>query len=158
MDTKNSAVMSAAMESVNSGGSIRIGKLVGFAKDGGPLVDTPGLPEGPIEAGFLDNTVSADDVLAGARVLLLFDPNVDWKPVILGKIGSRLAPPKTALPVGIEADGRVLSLTAHHEIVLKCGKSSITLRKDGKLVIEGDQVVTRAARTNKIRGATVLIN
>ncbi|MCC6418741.1 MAG: hypothetical protein IT429_10940, partial [Gemmataceae bacterium] len=47
---------------------------------------------------------------------------------------------------------------AKEEIVLRCGKSSITLRKDGKVVVLGAEVVSRASGTNKIKGAAVRIN
>jgi hypothetical protein len=47
---------------------------------------------------------------------------------------------------------------ATEEISITCGKSSITLRKDGRVVIKGTDLVSRAARTNKIRGAAVKIN
>jgi hypothetical protein len=44
------------------------------------------------------------------------------------------------------------------EVVLRCGQGSITLRADGKIVIKGTQLVSRASDTNKIRGASVQIN
>ena len=55
-------------------------------------------------------------------------------------------------------DGKWVRLEAEKEIVLRCGKSSITLRADGKIVIKGMEVVSRAKGANKVKGGTVRIN
>jgi hypothetical protein len=55
-------------------------------------------------------------------------------------------------------DGQRIVFDAQNEIVLRCGKSSLTLRKDGKVVVRGTEIVSRASRTNKIKGAAVQIN
>jgi hypothetical protein len=47
---------------------------------------------------------------------------------------------------------------AKDEIQLRCGKSSVTLRKDGKIEIKGTQIVSRASGVNRIKGASVAIN
>ncbi len=54
--------------------------------------------------------------------------------------------------------GERLILDANRELVLKCGGSEITLRKDGKVVIKGAKLISRSSGQNKIRGATVNIN
>jgi len=41
---------------------------------------------------------------------------------------------------------------------LRCGDSQITLTKDGKVVIKGVDVTTRASRTCRVKGSTVNIN
>ena len=61
-------------------------------------------------------------------------------------------------PVDAVLDGRRVVLEAHDEIVLRCGESSISLRKDGKVVIRGRELVSRAAEINKIKGGAVHIN
>lgn len=58
----------------------------------------------------------------------------------------------------VRVDGRRLLLDAYQEVVLRCGKSSIVLRKDGKIVVRGVEIVSQAARVNKIRGGAVQIN
>jgi len=66
---------------------------------------------------------------------------------------ARAARPQTAV-----MDGRRVVLDASDEIVLQCGRGSITLTADGRIVIKGVDVVSRALRTNKIKGGTVNIN
>jgi len=47
---------------------------------------------------------------------------------------------------------------AEKEIELCCGKSSLIMKKDGRIVIKGIQLVSRASGVNKIKGAAVRIN
>ena len=55
-------------------------------------------------------------------------------------------------------DGKYVVLEAEEEIVLRCGDASITLRKDGRLVVRGAYVETRATGVNRIKGGAVKIN
>ncbi|WP_257792523.1 hypothetical protein [Myxococcus xanthus] len=42
--------------------------------------------------------------------------------------------------------------------MLRCGEATITLRRNGKVVIRGVQVETHATGTNRIKGASVKVN
>ena len=57
---------------------------------------------------------------------------------------------------------RVLTLPvitdASQEVLLRCGKSSIELCRDGKILIRGSHVVTRSSGPNKIKGASISLN
>jgi hypothetical protein len=55
-------------------------------------------------------------------------------------------------------DGKKVVLDASQEIVLECGKGSLRLTADGRIVMKGVEIVSRALRTNKIKGGTVNIN
>ena len=44
------------------------------------------------------------------------------------------------------------------EVTLKCGAASITLRRDGKVILRGAYVETTAKGVNRIRGGSVKIN
>jgi hypothetical protein len=65
----------------------------------------------------------------------------------------------SSLPV-IEADvdGRRVRLTAKDEIVLECGKASITLRRNGRVIVRGTYIETHSEGTNRIKGGQVQIN
>jgi hypothetical protein len=69
------------------------------------------------------------------------------------------ASPETPEPV-IEADvdGKRVRVTAQDEIVLQCGPASITLRRNGRVVIKGTYVETHSEGTNRIKGGQVQIN
>jgi hypothetical protein len=55
-------------------------------------------------------------------------------------------------------DGKRVVIEAADEIVLRCGKASITLRRNGRVVIRGVYVETRAEGVNRVKGGSVQIN
>ena len=57
-----------------------------------------------------------------------------------------------------DVDGRRVRLTARDEIVLQCGSASVTLRRNGRVVIRGAYVETHSEGTNRIKGGQVQIN
>lgn len=63
-----------------------------------------------------------------------------------------------ATPEEVVVDGQRVRLEAKQEISLVCGKSSIVLRRDGKIVVKGVEIVSRAQGRNKIKGGSVHIN
>ncbi len=102
----------------------------------------------------------------GREVLLVFDGGNPEKPIILALmtdpledsilmeiIGLDRAEPKEA-----RVDGNRVTIEAENEIVLKCGSGSITIRKDGKIVIKGTHLVSRSSGPHRIKGARVDIN
>jgi hypothetical protein len=57
-----------------------------------------------------------------------------------------------------DVDGARVRICARDEVVISCGAASITLRRNGRVVIRGTHVETRAAGTNRIRGGQVRVN
>ena len=55
-------------------------------------------------------------------------------------------------------DGDVVRVSAAASLTLRCGKASVTLTRDGKVLINGSYVETRASSTNRIQGGSVRIN
>lgn len=51
-----------------------------------------------------------------------------------------------------------LVLEASRKITLRCGKSSITLYPNGKIVLRGDYILSDAEGLNKIVGGQVELN
>lgn len=123
-----------------------VGRVVVVEANGDVLVDFRGNELGPIRA-----RVATNETLGGKDepVLLLFENGDRRLPIIVGavQVGARPGLPK-----------RKLVFEAGEEITIACGKSSITLRRDGRVVIKGTELVSRASATNKIKGATVQIN
>jgi uncharacterized protein (DUF2345 family) len=60
--------------------------------------------------------------------------------------------------VEIEADDRRLVASAKEQIILKCGKASITLTAAGKVLIQGAYVSHRSSGVMRIKGGSVQIN
>jgi len=72
---------------------------------------------------------------------------------LLRRVGTE--PPN---PLEVQVDGERVVLTAKHEIVLRCGKASITLTRAGKVLIHGEYLLSRASGVNRIKGGSVQIN
>lgn len=58
----------------------------------------------------------------------------------------------------VMVDDKRIEIEGQDEVVLRCGKASITLRRNGRVVIRGTYVESRASGTNRIKGSSVLIN
>lgn len=129
--------------------SIVSGEVVRRAADGELFVDHPRNMLGPLPARTL-----VEDVQQGATVLLAFDEGNPSRPIILGVLYDRARTQSRTLHLKAS---RIL-LEAQDELLMQCGEASFEARKDGKVQVKGRDVVSRAARTNKVRGATVLIN
>ncbi len=57
-----------------------------------------------------------------------------------------------------QLDGERLEFSAEREIVLRCGKASITLTRAGKVIIRGAYLSSRSTGVNRIKGGSVQIN
>ena len=75
-------------------------------------------------------------------------------PIILGILHDRA---RTAGRT-IHWKAKRIVLEAEDELLLQCGEGSVEALRNGKVSVKGRDVVSRATRTNKVRGATVLIN
>ena len=60
--------------------------------------------------------------------------------------------------VEVDADGERLMVSAKEQLVLRCGKASITLTKEGKVLIQGAYVSSRSSGVNRIKGGSVQLN
>jgi hypothetical protein len=60
--------------------------------------------------------------------------------------------------VEIDADGARMVVSAREQMVLRCGKASITLTRAGKVLIQGSYVLTRSTGVNRVKGGAVQIN
>jgi hypothetical protein len=79
--------------------------------------------------------------------------------VLLGKLlHAPAAAPLPVRPTEARVDGKRVVLEGDQEVVLRCGDASITLRRDGKIVLRGAYIETTATGLNRIRGGSVKIN
>jgi hypothetical protein len=60
--------------------------------------------------------------------------------------------------LNVMVDDKRIEIEGQDEVVLRCGKASITLRRNGRVVIRGTYVESRSSGTNRIKGGSVLIN
>ena len=141
-----------------------LGELLGFSAQGYPVI----LLAGGREALEVPTTVvlGHDDV--GSMVLVTFVDGREDQPVVTGRLLPPFSPdeppaapgptPTGDGPLRIEADGETVTIEAGRELVLRCGKASIRLRRDGRVEVRGVDVVSRAERANWIKGGSVALN
>ena len=98
----------------------------------------------------------------GREVLLNFIGGDASRPVIVGVFagaGGDGRPEATAPnTLQIDADGARLIVSAKDQLVLRCGKASITLTKAGKVLIEGSYLLSRSTGVNRVKGGAVQLN
>ncbi|MEX1363243.1 MAG: DUF6484 domain-containing protein [Nannocystaceae bacterium] len=140
--------------------SPRSGWLVGRNEQDRLLVDYPGNPFGAIRARTTVVLTPAELSRALDQrhpVLLLFEDGDPGRPIIVGLLHDR-APEPARPPVEVEADGRRVLVEAEDELVLRCGQASLVLRRNGRVLVRGTYVETRAKGVNRIKGGSVQIN
>jgi len=128
---------------------VTIGEILGADGDGGPLVAGPRGESRAAEAVWMERTPDWA-ACAGLRCVLGRLDGDPARPVILGLLDA--PPPAT----GEEA--QVLKLSGEREVILQCGEAKISLRADGRVVIQGGYVLSRSTGVNKVKGASVQIN
>ncbi|ARU58841.1 hypothetical protein OLMES_4853 [Oleiphilus messinensis] len=152
-----------------------VGKIVGF-RDGLALVSydrrTLSTPQAAI------STVELHPDLEGREVAISFASNRGKQPIIIGVISSRLDQVlENTTSVGLLSDhpgsvlgrnentapevrvnGDKLELSAASEITITCGKSSISMNKEGKILIRGEHILSRAAGAHRIKGGAIQLN
>lgn len=140
-------------------GGICIGTLVALRGDGlTALVHYDGQPGSAALAAC--SAVALRAVHIGCRVVLAFDRGDPAAPIVMGVVQGLQAWPEADPPaqVEVDADGDQLTLSTRHQLVLRCGKASITLTAAGKVLIQGSYVSSRSTGVQRIKGASVQIN
>lgn len=77
-------------------------------------------------------------------------------PIIVGLLQTPQSAPLP--PREVKLDDESLLLSAKKEIVIQCGKSSLTLTSAGKVLIRGAYLLSRSSGVNRIKGGSVQIN
>jgi hypothetical protein len=138
---------------------VTVGVLIGFRDDGAtPLVLFPGQPG--TAAVPARATLDVHGAHIGRKVLLLFENGDPALPIITGLMRQPAAWPMPDRPaqVEVQADGERLLLDARQQLVLRCGKASITLTREGKVLIQGSYISSRSSGVNRIKGGSVQLN
>ena len=146
--------------------SARLGAVVGVSPEGRPQVDFDGNRTGSLAAVSMlqlspDEWRQAADRRQGA--LLLFDGGDPLRPILVGLVpaqasGARAEGLLPSLPEHAMVDGQRVTIEGKDEIVLRCGQASITLRRNGKVIIRGTFLDSHASGTNRVKGGSVRIN
>jgi len=118
----------------------------------------------PLPARSLVKMESQD---RGREVALLFEAGDSERPIVMGFLQNQEAKEAALLdqmlakaekPNDVKVDGETLTLTAQKEVVIRCGKASITLTRAGKVLIRGAYLLSRSSGVNRIKGGSVQVN
>ncbi len=135
-----------------------IAKILHLTPEGAAVVDWSGNDAGPLVArSGLGPRRAGDDL--SAPVLVVFEDGDLRRPVIVGFVHSTLF-----TGAGEAAADRAHALPEHavvaasESVEIRCGESSLTLDRVGRVRIKGTQIVSRSLGLQRIKGATVEIN
>lgn len=147
----------APSESMQMG--VIIGELIAITNEGRtPLIYYPGQPgSAALQAR---STVDLQGKHIGQQVVLMFEANDPMKPIIMGVLQDAESYSLDQRPdqIEVDVDGERMIVSAKEQLVLRCGKASITLTKAGKVLIKGSYVLSRSSGVNRIKGGSVQLN
>ena len=114
----------------------------------------------------LDRNELIKDEYIGREVLVVFPEGNTDIPVIIALmenpidqlVSLEIEDDEKKQEKDFKIDGKQVTIEAENEIVMKCGKASILLRNDGKIIIKGTHLLSRSSGPNRIKGASVGIN
>ena len=136
-----------------------IGELLAITDDGTtPLIIFQG--QSGTSALRAKSVVDLHGSYIGKRVVLMFESGNPQRPIVMGVLRGSPGWPLDEQPgqVEVDADGERLLVSAKEQLVLRCGKASITLTKAGKVLIEGSYLLSRSTGVNRIKGGSVQLN
>jgi len=139
--------------------SVVIGELLAIGDRGTtPLIRYPGQPGSSAIAAR--SSVDLHGPHIGESVLLMFEHGDPLRPVVVGVLRGSTGWPEADKPaqVDVDVDGQRMIVSAKEQLVLRCGKASITLTKAGKVLIEGSYLLSRSTGVNRIKGGSVQLN
>ena len=149
-------------ESRTEGESLLSGAFRGMISDsdqitGRILIVVPSLSM--LEPMVARSTVPITQRDVGREVLVVFEAGEVRLPYIVGLLWEQgQNPPTQTESIEAKVDGEQVVIEGKKEIVLKCGKASITLTRAGKVLIRGAYVLSRSSGVNRIKGGSVQVN
>jgi hypothetical protein len=151
-----------------------LGWVVGADAAGMLLVDFEGNRAGhPLVARRtvpLEPEALREAIATRQRAVLLFENGDPLLPLVVGleqvpsptplvdAVLAPTAPGEEQRPVEAQVDGKRVVIEGQDEVVLRCGQASITLRRNGRVVIKGVQIESHASGTHRIKGGSVQVN
>ncbi|RKH11648.1 hypothetical protein D7V97_10700 [Corallococcus sp. CA053C] len=163
----------------------RVGRLVGVSLEGLPLVQFEGCPGPVLARNFVALDMTQLRVAAGEQrqAVLLFEEGDPARPLLVAleqgsgtpslleqlledaaRPGSSETPAPAEPAPATETRARNsvpedrVVLGAQRELVLQVGEASITLRRDGTILLRGVRVESRASGLQLIRGGKIELN
>jgi hypothetical protein len=136
-----------------------VGELIAIADEGcTPLVLFPGQPGSA--AVRARTVVDLHGAHIGHSVVLMLEGGDASRPIVMGVLRQAGGWPLAESPAQVEVDanGERMIVSAKEQLVLRCGKASVTLTKAGKVLIQGSYVSSRSTGVNRVKGGSVQLN
>ena len=157
--SRPATIGTAGRAAVSHISGVVIGEIADCSKAGEILVDYPGNPHATPQPAVVATAICEQDI--NKDVALSFVGGDPLRPIVLGLIQhpeKQIAEAAGQEGVQVKMDGETLTFSAEKEIVLRCGKSSITLTKAGKVLIKGTYTSSQSTGVNRIKGGSVQVN
>jgi hypothetical protein len=138
--------------------SVVIGEILAVTEGGcTPLVIYPGQPgTAALRARSL---LDIQGQHVGRQAVLTFENANPSLPIVMGVLREQGDHPLDAPgQVEIDRDGERMIVNAKEQLVLQCGKASITLTRAGKVLINGAYVSSRSSGVNRLKGGSIQLN
>ncbi|NOZ69678.1 MAG: hypothetical protein GXP46_10660 [Deferribacteres bacterium] len=166
---ENNSTHPGREEAVERIEGVRVGRVAEVDDSGRVFVDYTGNTQGRVAARFTSSVkleALRRAASEGRDILLVFENNDPLRPVIIDTLSSLTdeivesgeIDLQVDEPEDVTVDGRRITFDAKDQIVLKCGKASITLTRAGKVIIRGAYLLSRSSGVNRIKGGSVQIN
>lgn len=139
--------------------SVVVGELIALTDEGRtPLIRYAGQPGSA--ALRARSVVDLHGAHIGQAVVLQFQDGDPLRPLVMGVLRPAGGWPLGDAPaeVEVDADGERMIIAARQQLVLRCGKASITLTRSGKVLIQGAYVSSRSSGVNRVKGGSVQLN
>ena len=147
-----------------------IGMVMDVTKDGHIHVVFPGNPQDEAIAARATVPLSTRDI--GAEVALIFEGGNPASPIIVGRLlrpGEDMDDPDDGnaevtmppAPTKVSVDGgaeEVVDIVGKEQVVIRCGRASITLTRAGKILLRGAYISSRSSGANRIKGGSIHLN
>lgn len=124
------------------------------------LLFTQGTDPRPIVIGFLYSPLQQmlDNLLEQSENSIAISEQEDQTVFSEPIMSNRQAINSDLQADTVHIDGKRVVLEGQEEVVLKCGEASITLTRNGKVVIRGKYLLSRSSGVNRILGGSVQVN
>lgn len=124
------------------------GTVAEVTRSGGILVEQAGDPRRRVLCDFLQTSDQpALDLQPGDRVLLLLPDHPGQNGCVLGRVGPYVRPDRDHVVV-----------EAGQSLMIRCGESTVEMRKNGKILSKANEIASIAKRGQRIKGGSVQIN
>ncbi len=137
-----------------------LGRLLSLDQNGAVHITVPGVSVEIMEARCLC-PINHEQI--GKQCAVMFEQGNTAHPVVLGCFQAPVALSEALIPETSESkevviDGERIVFKADREIIFQCGKASIRLTQAGKVMLEGEYVLSRSYGANRIQGGSVQLN